>query len=229
MTSRSLFLCASLCLIPFVLPPARQDSRALSIAPGLEARDEYTLVGAKHLVRDYPARDAAGRTNVVVEIPAGTSGKWEVDKADGALKWEFRQGKPRIVDYLPYPGNYGMVPRTLLPTEQGGDGDPLDVLVLGPAQARGAVVAVRVIGVLRMLDGGEQDDKLLAVLEGSPLGELQDLAELQQRYPGVDRIVETWFAHYKGPGKIEVRGFGDAAEAQRILDTACAAYEESPR
>ena len=46
--------------------------------------------------------------------------------------------KPREVKYLGYPGNYGMIPRTLLPKELGGDGDPLDVIVLGPAVERGS-------------------------------------------------------------------------------------------
>ena len=54
--------------------------------------------------------------------------------------WEFKDGKPRIVKYLGYPGNYGMVPKTLLPENLGGDGDPLDVIVLGPQVERGSVI-----------------------------------------------------------------------------------------
>lgn len=204
--------------------PAALDSIAVRAAPGLEAPDPYTLVAGEHLVDGPSARTESG-VHVVVEIPAGTNGKWEVDKEDGALKWEFKKGAPRVVEYLPYPGNYGMVPRTLLAKEDGGDGDPLDVLVLGPAQPRGAVVEVRLIGVLRMKDGGEQDDKLLAVLEHSPFHAVRDLGDLQESFPGVDRIVETWFTSYKGPGVMESGGFADAAEAERILARAMAAYE----
>jgi inorganic pyrophosphatase len=188
--------------------------------------DPYTLVGEAHFVNDYEARLVDGRVHVVVEIPAGTNAKWEVDKADGLMRWEFKKGAPRIVKYLGYPGNYGMVPRTLLPEELGGDGDPLDVLVLGPATDRGLVVRARIVGVLRLLDDGEQDDKLLAVLDGSPLESVQSLEDLESDYPGILTIVETWFSNYKGPGEIESLGFADAQVAESILSAAITAFEQ---
>jgi inorganic pyrophosphatase len=193
----------------------------------LEAPDPYTLIGARNFLTGYPAQLPNGSVHVVVEIPAGSTAKWEVDKSDGALRWEFKKGKPRIVEYLGYPGNYGMVPRTLLPKEQGGDGDPLDVIVLGPAAERGAVVETRIVGVLRLMDDGEQDDKLLAVMSGTALSDVSDLDELERRFAGTTSIVETWFANYKGPGRMQPKGFGDAAEAQKILAAAMKAFEES--
>lgn len=178
----------------------------------------------RDLLRGVDPAPAGDRVNVVVEIPAGTNDKWEVRKDDGRLEWEQSNGVPRVVDYLAYPGNYGMIPRSLLPEEQGGDGDPLDVLVLGPAVERGSVVRVRLLGVLLMRDDGEQDDKLIAVFEEGPLSQLHDLSELKQR--GVDGIVERWFQNYKGPGRIETRGFADLGEALRILGAALEAYAE---
>ena len=65
-----------------------------------------------------------GLIHFVVEIPAGTNAKWEVDKATGGLHWEQKDGRPRVVQYLAYPGNYGMIPSTSLPYEIGGDGEP---------------------------------------------------------------------------------------------------------
>jgi inorganic pyrophosphatase len=186
--------------------------------------DAYTLVTPTNLLADHAPRNDDGTVNVVVEIPAGTSAKWEVDKDDGVLRWELENGKPRIVQYLAYPANYGMVPRTLLAEEDGGDGDPLDVVVLGDALPRGAVVRARLVGVLRLLDGGEQDDKLVAVQEGSALAAAQDLAELEALFPGVTTILETWFSSYKGPGEMEAGGWGDAAEAERILESAARSF-----
>jgi inorganic pyrophosphatase len=188
--------------------------------------DEFTLRGDKHLVRDYAPLDASGNINVVVEIPTGTNAKWEADKATGELKWEFENGEPRIVSYLGYPGNYGMIPRTLLPEELGGDGDPLDVLVLGPALPRGSSVRARPIGILRMLDGGEQDDKIVAVLLDSNLGEVSSIEELEHEYGGVTEIIELWFSNYKGPGETESRGFSDAAAAMNVIEAAVAAYRD---
>ena len=64
-----------------------------------------------------------------------------------------KNGARRVVQFLAYPGNYGMVPSTLHSKESGGDDDPLDVIVLGASMARGALVPVTPIGVLGMLDG----------------------------------------------------------------------------
>jgi inorganic pyrophosphatase len=197
-----------------------------SSRPAQQLLDERTVAGERHYLTGYPARAGDGLVHVVVEIPAGTSAKWEVEKESGRLRWERRNGAPRVVKYLPYPGNYGMIPRTLLSEELGGDGDPLDVIVLGPAVARGSVVRARILGALRLLDGGEQDDKLLAVQADSPLGDVRDLAQLDERFPGVTAILETWFASYKGPGEMEPRGFAGRAEALEVLDAAAAAFEQ---
>ena len=189
------------------------------------ANDAYTLRGNGHLIHGYTARTNEGHVRVVVEIPSGTNAKWEVDKQDGQLKWEFKNGQPRIVRYLAYPANYGMIPRTILPKAQAGDGDPLDVLVLGPAVARGAVVEAKLIGVLKLLDGGEQDDKLIAVMPGTVLGNVNSLVEMRQQFNGILEIVETWFTNYKGPGELVSKGIGDAEEANAILDAAVTSFE----
>ena len=119
-----------------------------------------------------------------------------------------------------------MVPRTLLPKELGGDGDPLDVIVLGDPVARGSVIPVRIIGSLKLLDDGEQDDKLVAVREGTALGHLEDLEQLDADFAGISTIVETWFANYKGPGRMQSQGFGDRSAAIEILDAALTAYSD---
>ncbi|HPF15616.1 MAG: inorganic diphosphatase [Planctomycetes bacterium] len=166
----------------------------------------------------------SGEVQVVVEIPAGTTAKWEVTKPSGELRWEIKNGKPRIVAYLGYPGNYGMIPRTLLPKELGGDGDPLDVIVLGDSVPRGSVLPTHIIGVMRMLDGGEQDDKLIAVRSGTPFAEVRSLAQLRKEFAGVDVILEQWFSNYKGPGIVQVPGFAEATEANRILQESIKAF-----
>ena len=80
-------------------------------------------------------------------------GKWEVSKsATGALNRKFYMGKPRSINYKPYPLNYGIIPNTVLPLRVGGDGGPLDALVLGPSLTQGDVVKVKVLGVIRMKD-----------------------------------------------------------------------------
>lgn len=185
---------------------------------------ERHLRGPRNFHSGYPATNGDGTLNAVIEIPAGTTAKWETRPDGSAIEWEIRDGRPRVVGYLAYPGNYGMVPATLLPRDRGGDGDPLDVIVLGDALPRGTVARVRLVGVLRLLDDGEQDDKLVAVRPNGPLGDVTSLVGLREQHPGVTEIIEIWFSHYKGPGRTESLGYGDASEAERILHAASEAY-----
>jgi hypothetical protein len=86
------------------------------------------------------------------DIPAGTVEKWEVTGDGRALAVERVGGRPRRIDYLPYPANYGFVPRTLSAPEGGGDGDPLDGVLLGPAAPCGAGLRAQYPGVFEILE-----------------------------------------------------------------------------
>ena len=155
--------------------------------------------------------------NVVVEVAIGGEPiKYEMDKEAGTL----------VVDrflYTPmrYPGNYGFVPHTL-----SDDGDPIDVLVANTRPiVPGAVINVRPVGVLKMIDESGGDEKIIAV--PSP--------KLTQRYVNVHNYadlpsitleqIQHFFEHYKDlePGKwVKVDGWGDAAEAKALIMEAIA-------
>lgn len=159
-----------------------------------------------------------GSINALIEIPAGTIAKYELNKNTGKLEIEQIDGKDRMVQYLGYPGNYGMIPSTLLAKEDGGDGDPLDVLVLGPACEKGAIIEVKPIGVLHLMDRGEHDDKIIAVSKDSPFYQADDIKYIRKNHKGVLNIIETWFSHYKGPGKMKSKGFSGREEAMEVLN-----------
>src|ERR1700760_2419799 len=97
--------------------------------------------------------------NAVIEIPKGSKTKYELDKNSGLIRVD------RILfSSVHYPANYGFFPQTLSP-----DGDPLDVLVLGQeAVVPLAIVRAKPIGVMKMLDQGESDDKIIAVHADDP-------------------------------------------------------------
>ncbi len=217
-----------LLLAALLLAPARssavdwKDRLDYLLAPGY-ALDGYTLVNEanklENLYLDLVAVPQPGLVTAVIEIPQGTNAKFEVTEDSGKMSWELKNGKPRVVKYLGYPANYGMIPRTI-----SGDGDSLDVLVLGRMELRGTVLPVKVIGVFRLLDGGDVDDKILAVVPGSDL-DVDSLAELDAVYPGITRIIEIWFTSYKGADAgLESGGFGDVPEAWRVIDAARAAF-----
>lgn len=208
---------------PAPAAPGAPAYSTTALAKGCEYSDPMTLRAPVDLLRGHPSRAGADLIHAVVEIPAGATDKWEV-KADGVMRWDVKDGKPRVVKYLGYPANYGIVPRTLLGKEIGGDGDPLDVLVLGASLPRGTAVAVRVLGTIRLVDAGDKDDKIVAVVPDSPLGAADSIAALDAAYPGITAILKAWFENYKGPGALQCGGFGPRDEAQQLLAAAEASF-----
>jgi inorganic pyrophosphatase len=145
---------------------------------------------------------------LAVEIPAGGITKYEMNE-DGLLFVDRFMSMP-----VAYPANYGSMPRTLA-----GDGDPLDALVLTREPLHpGVLVRFRPIGVLRMADKGEQDEKIIGVptdtVDPTYAG-IRDLSDL----PLLERQrIEAFFRVYKdlpeGRNPVVLSGWGDAAEAR---------------
>lgn len=140
--------------------------------------------------------------NVFVEITPFDLVKYEVDKASGYLKVD----RAQRTSSLP-PSIYGFIPQTyagaavaaLMPGSTGGDQDPLDICVLSerPISRSEVLLQATVVGGIPMLDGGEADDKILAVLHDDPVyGNASEVDDL----PGVlvDRLIH-YFSTYKLP------------------------------
>jgi inorganic pyrophosphatase len=153
--------------------------------------------------------------NVIVEVPIGGEPiKYELDKAAGTLVVDRFLHTP-----MRYPGNYGFVPHTLSE-----DGDPIDVLVANTRPiVPGAVINVRPIGVLRMIDDAGMDEKILAV----PAAKLTKRYAHVANYTDLPQItleqVQHFFEHYKDlePGKwVKTQGWGDAGEAKAFIRAA---------
>jgi len=167
---------------------------------------------------DLRSPQNADESLAVIEIPSGSIEKWEMNKKSGEIERDLKNGKPRTIEYLGYPANYGYIPNTLLSKDDGGDGDPLDIIVIGPQAERGDSLRVHILGVLRLLDRGEQDDKLIALSKEASLQDVNDIDDLENNYPGILSIIETWFEHYKGVGTMLSQGYGNREEALKILD-----------
>ena len=199
----------------------------LLYACGNSGRDGNRVINAHSYLHDIAPFISDSLVNVVIEIPAGTNQKWEVNKETGQIEWE--QVTPdsfRVIDYLPYPANYGFVPQTLLPEASGGDGDPVDVFVLGSSIARKRIVKVKIVGIIHMLDDNESDSKLLAVNTDEPGFDVNSFEMLNNNYPGVIDIIKLWLLHYKGHGSVEILSVNDEKDAVRYLKTAYNDYIE---
>ena len=155
-----------------------------------------------------------------IEIPAGTKQKSEFNDETGEMEKDYKDGKERIIQFLPYPGNYGFIPETLA-----GDGDPIDVIDLDEAEKRGALKEVRIIGALNFEDKKEEDIKFIGVSPNGTFGHIQSIEQLLMEKPAVLEILKSWFLNYKKPGKMVFYGYIDRDESVRLIDSASAKWK----
>ena len=151
----------------------------------------------------------------VIEIPAGTNKKFEYNKLKHIFEVDQKNGKDRVVSFLPYLGNYGFVPSTYSDPKEGGDGDALDILVLSESVDTGTVLKVVPIAVLKLIDDGEIDYKIIAVPKdkNKQILKVSNYKEFCEKYPEVKNIIELWFLNYNKEDKASIEGWGDEKEA----------------
>ncbi len=156
----------------------------------------------------------------VIEIPAGTNNKIEWDPSSRQFLVNQVNGQDRVIDFLPYPGNYGFIPGTLMDEARGGDGDPLDVLVLCPSMPTASVVNIKPIAALVLEDNGEIDTKIIALPADPAARSLQadSFIDFMLRYDAARLIIEEWFLSYKGDGQTRLRRWEDEAYALREIN-----------
>jgi len=154
----------------------------------------------------------------VVEIPRGSRNKYELDKASG----QFRLDRV-LFSAVHYPGDYGLIPRTLHE-----DHDPLDIIVsINEPTFTGCQIDCRPLGVLKMLDRGEPDDKIIAVPANDPFyNDHFDIADLSQHYL---KEVEHFFHIYKDleGRRVEIVGWEKSEVAIKVILESMARYEET--
>jgi len=170
------------------------------------------------MINDVSYKTADGLYQMVVEIPAGTNEKWQTDVETGDFYHDKINGVPRLINFLPYPMNYGIIPQTILAKDKGGDGDPTDVITLAPMQPRGSVNPVVIIGGLNLEERGEIDTKIVALIPGGPFDGITELSELLFKHPGAVEIIRYWFEGYKGSGAFTFKGYMTRAEAIAFIE-----------
>jgi inorganic pyrophosphatase len=147
--------------------------------------------------------------DVVIEIPRGSRNKYEVDHTTGRVYLD----RVLFTNFV-YPTDYGFFENSL-----GGDGDPVDALVLLEYPVfPGVGLKVRVVGMLKMEDDGGIDEKLLCVPVKDPrFAHIQDIDDVPEQ---TRNEIEHFFTHYKDlePGKwAKIDGWANRAAAEQIL------------
>ena len=161
----------------------------------------------------------AEKMNVIIEIPRDSHNKYEIDKETGLIKLDRAN-----YGSAAYPFDYGFIPQTLWD-----DGDALDVVVLTtyPLDV-GVLVEARPIGILKMVDSGEADEKVIAVpVEDKRWDDVRDIADANQHtLKEIVNFFETYKMLKGKPSPVETDGFGDRADAEAAFARACSLYNE---
>ena len=154
--------------------------------------------------------------NAFIEIPKGSRNKYEFDKSAGVWKLD------RVLfSSVAYPSDYGYIPNTL-----SDDGDPLDVMVLNRFPTfPGCVIEARPIGVLKMVDTGDNDEKIIAVPEQDPyFAGYKDMKDV----PDAERAeIEEFFRTYKNLQKgkwVKIKSWGGREAAYTLIKQAIKNY-----
>jgi Inorganic pyrophosphatase len=155
--------------------------------------------------------------NVIIEINKGSKNKYEIDKETGLIALDRAMHTAQD-----YPFDYGFVPQTLWD-----DGDALDVVLLTTNPLfPGVLVSARPVGIMHMVDGGEADEKMIAVPVGDPRFEnVQDLSDVNAH---TLKEISHFFATYKQLQKKEVQvgAFEGKEAAQAAFERAQQLYTE---
>lgn len=158
--------------------------------------------------------------NTVIEISKGSHNKYEFDEELGVFKLD------RVL-YSPfhYPLDYGFIPQT-----RSEDGDHLDALVMGSDPVpMGCVVAARPIGMLKMIDSGEADFKILAVQDKNPrFDTIKDIKDIESSNPHLLKELAHFFQTYKDlqGKKVEIQGWEGSEAAKKEIKKAQEVYKE---
>ncbi len=197
--------------------------RAVLLSAALLCPLSFVASAAPPPARDQQPANAPVEGMLLVEIPAGSFTKYESD-AEGRIHVDRFLSMP-----MAYPANYGSMPGTLA-----GDGDPLDALVLTRAPLHpGVHIRFRPLGVLRMVDGGEADEKIIGVPADDVDPTYAGMRSLND-LPAIERErLEAFFRVYKdlpvGGKRVELHGWGDADAARALIREAIDAAEAKSR
>jgi inorganic pyrophosphatase len=170
-----------------------------------------------HVLEVY-ANEEEGILNVIIELNSHTINKYELITETGHLKLD-RVG----YSSLSYPFAYGAIPQTW-----DLDGDPLDVEIVNVTEPLipGSVAEIRIIGIMKFIDGGEVDDKIIGVLnDDKRMGHIKSVEDLGDYFQTETKYYWEHYKDLKKPGTGKVEGFFDTTVARSVISECVERYK----
>lgn len=184
----------------------------------IDCKPSKYMLNLLHVLSPF-ANEEEAVVNCIIEINAGSINKYEIITESGQLKLD-RVG----YSSLAYPFAYGAITKTW-----DEDGDPLDIEIVNVTEplVPGSIVEARIIGVMKFVDGGEVDDKIIAVInDDKRVSEIKSIADLGGHF---EKETTYYWEHYKDlkkPGTGKVEGFFGVEEAVKVVKSCAERYDK---
>jgi inorganic pyrophosphatase len=162
-----------------------------------------------------PTYNPKKQLQAVIEVPAGSATKLHYNQQTKKFEAEQQAGKDRIVNFLPYPANFGFIPST----ETNAQAKPLEVIVIAGSVEAGTVMEVVPVGVLQLETNGELDHKIVAVpaRPSERTVNASDYNSFTADYPAVKAILQQWFVYHNPTAKSRFVGWRNEQFAEQEI------------
>jgi inorganic pyrophosphatase len=162
-----------------------------------------------------PTYNTKKQLQAVIEVPAGSATKLHYNRQTKTFEAEQQAGKDRVVNFLPYPANFGFIPST----ETNAQAKPLEIIVITGSVEAGTVMEVIPVGLLQLETNGELDHKIVAVpaRPSERTVNASDFNSFTADYPAVKAILQQWFVYHNPTAKSKFVGWRNEQFAEQEI------------
>ncbi|GAB2530175.1 inorganic diphosphatase [Rufibacter soli] len=198
----------------FLLPTLFKAWRPLLVLLAL-----FSAAGCSTSYQELPAIAESKQWQAVIETPSGSTLPQVYDQQEKKFVPQLEAGQPRKLEFLPYPGNEGFIPSTLVDSVTGRPAAPVPVMVLCNQKEPGTVLEILPVGVLILESGGELRHVVVSV-PARPSEQTispNSYSDFSARYPAVKSILQQWYLNVDARTPTRLVGWKDEAYADQLI------------
>jgi inorganic pyrophosphatase len=179
----------------------------------------FSAAGCSTSYQELPAIAESKQWQAVIETPSGSTLPQVYDQQEKKFVPQLEAGQPRKLEFLPYPGNEGFIPSTLVDSVTGRPAAPVPVMVLCNQKEPGTVLEILPVGVLILESGGELRHVVVSV-PARPSEQTispNSYSDFSARYPAVKSILQQWYLNVDARTPTRLVGWKDEAYADQLI------------